>query len=87
MSDRASASWLPDGPAAGQGQAHQQRWEPLWDDIVKKGEKTPAQLQPERGVRRCETALQTARSVKKEGEGVLQAPEQRFPCSPWRRPW
>ena len=30
-----------------------------------------------------ETTLQTPRSVKKEGEEVLQAPEQRFPCSPW----
>ena len=29
------------------------------------------------------TALQTPRSGKKEGEEVLQAPEQRFPCSPW----
>jgi len=35
-----------------------------------------------------ETALQMPRSVKKEREEeVLQAPEQRFPCSPWRRPW
>ena len=32
-----------------------------------------------------ETALlQTPRAEKKEGEEVLQAPEQRFPCSPWR---
>ena len=31
-----------------------------------------------------ETTLQTPRSVKKEGEEVLQAPEKRFPCSPWR---
>jgi len=30
-----------------------------------------------------ETTLQTARSVKKEREEVLQALEQRFPCSPW----
>jgi len=34
-----------------------------------------------------ETTLQTPRSLKKEGEEVLQALEQRFPCSPWRRPW
>ena len=34
-----------------------------------------------------ETTLQTLRSVKKEGEKVLQAPEQRFPCSPWWRLW
>ena len=32
-----------------------------------------------------ETTLQTQRSVKKEGK-VFQAPEKRFPCSPWRRP-
>jgi len=30
-----------------------------------------------------ETTLQTPRSVKREGEEVLQMPEQRFPCSPW----
>ena len=30
------------------------------------------------------TTLQTPRSVKKEGEEVLQALEQRFLCSPWR---
>ena len=34
-----------------------------------------------------ERFLQTARSVKKEGEDVVQTPEQRFPCNPWRRPW
>jgi len=44
------------------------------------------QLQQER-VRVCETTLQTSRSVQKEGQEVLQAPEQRFPCSPWSRPW
>ena len=27
--------------------------------------------------------LQTPRSAQKEGEEVLQAPEQRSPCSPW----
>jgi len=32
-----------------------------------------------------ERALQTPRSVKKEGEEVLQVVDQRFPCSPWRR--
>ena len=41
----------------------------------------PAQLQLERGVR--ETTLQTPRSGKKEGQEVLQVPQQRFPCSPW----
>ena len=30
-----------------------------------------------------ETALQTPRSVEKEGEEVLQARELRLPCSPW----
>ena len=30
-----------------------------------------------------EITLQTARSVKKEVEEVLQELEQRFPCSPW----
>ena len=29
------------------------------------------------------TTLQTPRSVKKEGEEVLQVLEQRFPCSLW----
>jgi len=33
-----------------------------------------------------ETTLQSPRSVQKEGEEVLQAPEQ-SPCSPCRRPW
>lgn len=32
-----------------------------------------------------ETALKAPRSVKKEGQEVLQ--EQRLPCSPWWRPW
>ncbi|KAK4823897.1 hypothetical protein QYF61_007962 [Mycteria americana] len=30
-----------------------------------------------------ETTLQTPKSVKKEGEEVLQVQEQRLPCSPW----
>jgi len=34
-----------------------------------------------------ETTLQKPRSLKKEGEEVLQVPEQRLPCSPWSRPW
>ena len=33
------------------------------------------------------TGPQTPRSVKKEGEKVLQASEKRFSCSLWRRPW
>jgi len=36
-------------------------------------------LQPERGIR----TLQTLSSVKKEGEEVLQEPEQRFPSNLW----
>ena len=31
-----------------------------------------------------ETTMPTPRSVKKEGEEVLQAPEQRFLCKPWK---
>lgn len=39
-------------------------------------------------VRKCErNILQTPRSVKKEGEVVLQALQHRFPLSPWRGPW
>ena len=34
-----------------------------------------------------ETTLQIPRSAKKERKEVLQAAEQRFPCSLWRRPW
>ena len=34
-----------------------------------------------------ERALQTPGSVKKEGEEVLQALDQRFSCSLWWRPW
>jgi len=30
-----------------------------------------------------EITLQTPRSVKREGEEVLQAPEQRFPYNMW----
>jgi len=47
--------------------------------------KKPAQcqLQQERGKRMCETTQQAPRSVR-EGEEVLQVPEQRFPYSSWR---
>jgi len=31
-----------------------------------------------------ETAFHTPRSVEEEEKEVLQAPEQRFPCSSWR---
>lgn len=30
--------------------------------------------------------LQIPRSMKKEGKEALQAPEQKFPCGPWRGP-
>ena len=33
------------------------------------------------------TTLQTPKSVKQKGQEVLQMSEQRFPCSPWSRPW
>jgi len=85
MSDKASASQLQDGPAAGQCQANQQRWYHLCDNIFKKGKKKPAakwqsKEKSETNVR--ETTLQTPRSVKKEGEEMLVTPEQRlFPCS------
>jgi len=48
MFDRASASWLSDGSAAGQGQAHQQRWQCLWDNIVKQGQKNCGKMAVER---------------------------------------
>jgi len=34
-----------------------------------------------------EATLQAPKSEKKEGEEVLQAPEQRFSDSSWRGPW
>ena len=50
---------------------------------LRRGKKNPAvEQQPERGGVR-KTTLQTPRSVKKEGEEVLQVLEQRFPCSLW----
>ena len=45
-------------------------------------------LQPEKGVRICERNNSADPQVSEEGgEEVLQAWEQRFPCSPWGRPW
>ena len=45
-------------------------------------------LQQEGGVRRCERNNSAATKANAEGgEEVLQAPEQRFPCSLWSRPW
>lgn len=37
--------------------------------------------------KKLETALQKGRSVEKEGGEVLQALDQRFSCSSWRRAW
>ncbi|KAK4812037.1 hypothetical protein QYF61_026175 [Mycteria americana] len=50
---------------------------------LRRGQKKPRQLQPEECEYVRETTLQTPRSVKKEREEVVQAPEQRFPCSLW----
>jgi len=45
-------------------------------------------LHPERGVSIWErNNFADTKAVKKKEEEVLQALEQRFPCSPWRRPW
>lgn len=59
---------------------------------VRSGGNTAAQqqLQPdERGVkiREKKPTLQTHMSVQKEGQDILQAPEQGFSCSLWCRPW
>jgi len=51
ISNRTKASWLQDTPTTGQGQAHQQWWQSLCDNIFKQGKKPAAQLQPQRGVR------------------------------------
>jgi len=37
--------------------------------------------------KRSEENVKQFRPVEKEREEVLQILEQRFPCSPWRRPW
>jgi len=45
-------------------------------------------MQGDTGVRISERSNSAdPKAVKNEGEEMLQAPEQRFPCSPWRRPW
>ena len=79
--DRASSSWLQNGPKA----------EPIRDaggasviTYLRKGKKhceAAVRERREKNVR--ETTLQTPKSVKKEGEEVLQALEHRFPCSLW----
>ena len=43
---------------------------------------------PERGVRTCKRNNPADTKVSgEEGEEMLQVLEQRFPCSPWGRPW
>jgi len=70
MSDRPNASWLQDGPVAGQGRAHQQWWKHLCDNIFKKGKKkTAVQQQPERGVRICESNNSADTKVSEGGGG------------------
>jgi len=45
-------------------------------------------LQQDGGVRTCErNSPADTRVMKKERKEVLQALEQRFPCSLWRRQW
>jgi len=42
----------------------------------------------ERGVRICQTNNCADTKVNEEArKEVVQVLEQRFPCSPWRRPW
>ncbi|KAK4827207.1 hypothetical protein QYF61_015235 [Mycteria americana] len=50
---------------------------------LRRGKNCWATARREEGQYVRETSLQTPRSVKKEGEEVLQAPEQSFPCSQW----
>lgn len=38
--DRANDSQLQDRPASGQGRAHQQQWQCLYDNVFKNGKKT-----------------------------------------------
>jgi len=80
MSDRASASWLQDERTAGQGPAHQRRW----DNTVKKGaKKTPKQQQLlwERGVRLCERNNSAdTKASEGAGEEVLQAQSRDSPA-------
>lgn len=56
-----------------------------WDNIFQK-QKITTKKAHFRGVRICERALQTPRSVK-DGKQMLQRPEQRFACILWCRPW
>ncbi|GAB0185559.1 hypothetical protein GRJ2_001021200 [Grus japonensis] len=60
-------------------------WQRLWDNRGKKGKKPvqqKEQLQPERGVRICERNNSADTKASAEGgQEVLQALEQRSPCS------
>ena len=70
MSHKASASWLWDGPGAGQGQANQRWWQHLCDNIVKKGKKKlRGDDSRERGARRCERNNSADTKVTEEGAG------------------
>lgn len=58
------------------------RWQRLWDSIIKKGNRAAMpQLLEVWSENIWRTALQTSRSVKKEGQDVLQALELRFPAA------
>jgi len=50
---------------------------------LRRGEKYVVKMAVKTGVRICKRN----NSAVEEGEEVLQAPEQRFPCTLWRRPW
>ena len=73
--------------------AKQDTAEPLSQDggasgktYLRKGETLCSSCERSEGGKLCKTALQTPRSVKKEGGEVFQVLEQSFPCSLWMRP-
>lgn len=76
---------------SGQGWAHHWQWCHLWDNVFRKGEKALCnRRQREEWV--CggwihEATLQTPSSVQKEGQDLLQVPEQGFPWSTECRLW
>lgn len=81
---RSQCPWIRDRPAAIQGQAHQQWWQQLGESIFNKWTCYCTAATAAREEWECVrgTALKTPRSVKTELEELLQAPEQRFLCSP-----
>ena len=87
VSNEANASQLQDRPAAGQGRAHQRRWQCLWDNRFKKGWKncstTAAGREEWEYVRG--TTLQSPRSVQKEGRRCSRC-RSRSSLQPWSRP-